>query len=108
MEQYFDVNTVAEKLDLNPQTIYRWIRSGKLEAQKAGRNWRITEQNVEDALDDQPGNLAQRLARALDLEPDAAEQLQNYEAENGEKELRQLARGAIREKISGTMELELD
>lgn len=107
MKQYYDVNTVAEKLEMDPQTIYRWIRSGKLEAKKAGRNWRITEQNVERTLEEQPGNLAERLDRTLELDQELTEKLQDYEAENGEIGLRQLAQDALRKEINESLELNL-
>jgi excisionase family DNA binding protein len=33
---------VAERLRLGPQTVYRWCRSGRLNAIKLGKEWRIT------------------------------------------------------------------
>jgi excisionase family DNA binding protein len=38
---YLSVDEVAERLDLNPATIYQWVRAGRLPAWKAGRGWRI-------------------------------------------------------------------
>ena len=38
---------VAEYLQLAPETVYRYIRQGKLVASKLGRQYRIPKENVE-------------------------------------------------------------
>ena len=38
---------VAEYLQLAPETVYRYIRQGKLIASKLGRQYRIPKENVE-------------------------------------------------------------
>jgi excisionase family DNA binding protein len=38
---------VAEYLQLTPDTVYRYIREGKLVASKLGRHYRIPKENVE-------------------------------------------------------------
>lgn len=38
---------VAEYLQLDPTTVYRYIRQGKLVASKLGRNYRIPKANVD-------------------------------------------------------------
>lgn len=38
---------VAEYLQITPDTVYRYIREGKLVASKLGRNYRIPKENVE-------------------------------------------------------------
>jgi len=38
---------VAEYLQLTPDTVYRYIREGKLVASKLGRTYRIPKENVE-------------------------------------------------------------
>mgnify|MGYP001039080493 CR=1 FL=1 len=38
---------VAEYLQLAPETVYRYIREGKLVASKLGRQYRIPKENVE-------------------------------------------------------------
>ena len=44
-EQHYTVKQVAEKFDMNEETIRRWIRKGKLEAKKKSdkSGWRIPE-----------------------------------------------------------------
>jgi len=41
---------VAEYLQLDPTTVYRYIRQGKLVASKLGRNYRIPKGNVDEFL----------------------------------------------------------
>ncbi len=38
---------VAEYLQLTPDTVYRYIREGKLVASKLGRHYRIPKENIE-------------------------------------------------------------
>lgn len=46
MPQFLTVGQVAERLLVKPTTVAKWIRSGRLEAQKPGRDWRITEDAI--------------------------------------------------------------
>ena len=41
-ERFLSTEEVAERLQVDEQTIRRWIKSGKLEAFKPGREWRIS------------------------------------------------------------------
>ena len=43
---FFTVDEVAEKLQLNPETIRRYVRSGELEVYKFGKNYRIEEKEL--------------------------------------------------------------
>lgn len=38
---------VAAMFEVNPRTVIRWIREGRLEAYQAGRNYRIPAEAVE-------------------------------------------------------------
>jgi excisionase family DNA binding protein len=38
---YYTVDSAAEKLDVHPRTVLRFINQGKLKAVKVGRQWRI-------------------------------------------------------------------
>jgi excisionase family DNA binding protein len=40
-ERFLSTEEVAERLQVDEQTVRRWIKSGKLEAVKPGREWRI-------------------------------------------------------------------
>ncbi|WP_367568416.1 helix-turn-helix domain-containing protein [Lacrimispora sp.] len=41
-EKYYTVEQVSKMLDIHPKTIQRYIREGKLRANKIGKSWRIT------------------------------------------------------------------
>lgn len=44
------IEEVAEKLKVSKRTVYEWIRSGRLEAVKAGSLWRIPTEALEKFL----------------------------------------------------------
>ena len=39
---YYSVEQISEMLDIHPKTIQRYIREGKLRANKVGKSWRVT------------------------------------------------------------------
>lgn len=41
-EPYYTVEKIAEMLSIHPKTIQRYIREGKLRANKVGKGWRVT------------------------------------------------------------------
>ena len=50
------VPLAADRAGRDPETIRRWIRAGKLRAQRVGAQHMIDEQDLDRALDD-PGSL---------------------------------------------------
>lgn len=42
MNKYYTVEQIAEMLTMHPKTIQRYIREGKLKANKVGKSWRVT------------------------------------------------------------------
>lgn len=40
-EEYFTPEEIAKKLKLNPVTVQRWLRDGKLKGAKLGKQWRV-------------------------------------------------------------------
>ena len=44
---FYLVEELAEKLRVNKMTIYRWIKAGKLEAAKIGKEYRIARREFE-------------------------------------------------------------
>lgn len=48
----YTTDKVAEILDVNPVTVRRWIRKGKLKANKIGKSYRIKKEDLEKFLDD--------------------------------------------------------
>ena len=49
-KQYLSVDEIATELDVNPETVRRWIRLGKLKSVKAGRQHRIKPEDLEAFL----------------------------------------------------------
>jgi excisionase family DNA binding protein len=41
-EKFYAVEQIAELLQLHPKTVQRYIREGKLRAQKIGKSWRVS------------------------------------------------------------------
>lgn len=42
----YSISELSKILDLHPKTILRFIKEGKLEAQKIGRTWKVSEDNL--------------------------------------------------------------
>ena len=61
------VPEAARRVGRNPETIRRWIRSGKLRSQKVGTQHLVDEQELEAAAGDGDGMLP--LPRDWDVEP---------------------------------------
>lgn len=55
-EKYFTIEEVAENLRVAYLTVYRWIKAGKLEALKAGRQYRITPKALDQFLQNKNKN----------------------------------------------------
>lgn len=58
-----EAEEVADYLSVNPVTVYRWCREGRLSCLKIGRHWRIRRQALEDFLQrsEQPTTLFDHL-----------------------------------------------
>jgi excisionase family DNA binding protein len=50
-ETYFTVEEVAERLKVSNMTVYRWIKAGSLSAYKLGGEFRITERDINQFLE---------------------------------------------------------
>jgi len=51
-ETYFTVEEVAERLKVSHMTVYRWIKTGSLGAYKLGGEFRITEGDIDQFLEE--------------------------------------------------------
>ena len=51
MNGILTVQQVAEKLQVNQETVYRWLRNGKLIGYRANRLWRIAEESLQRFLE---------------------------------------------------------
>ena len=45
--KYLTPDKVAERLQRNPELVRRWIREGRLRAEKVGRSWAVLERELE-------------------------------------------------------------
>ena len=45
-DKYYSIEEVAKILSVAYLTVYRWIQSGKLESKKAGKQYRIEENDL--------------------------------------------------------------
>lgn len=50
MDRYYTPAEVAEILKVKRQTVYTWIREGRLQADKIGRTRRISEAQLQEFL----------------------------------------------------------
>ena len=49
----YTLDELAELLKVTKRTLYNYVRSGKLEAVKVGREWRVTEDQLKHFLEEQ-------------------------------------------------------
>ena len=49
-EQYYAIEEVAKMLKVVYLTVYRWIQDGKLKAYKAGKQYRIKKNDLDNFL----------------------------------------------------------
>ena len=54
-DRYFTPKQIADKFGLKTNTIYGWIRSGRLKAYKVGQ-WRISESDLIELMNSSPNN----------------------------------------------------
>src|SRR6056297_3146309 len=47
-KEYYTVKQIAQLLELHEKTVQRYIREGKIKAQKVGKSWRISKGNLDD------------------------------------------------------------
>jgi excisionase family DNA binding protein len=50
-ERYITLPAVAERLSVSRRTVYRWIKSGDLNAYKFANEYRIAESDLQDFLE---------------------------------------------------------
>ncbi len=50
--QLLSIPEVAERLHVNTKTVRRWIESKELSAYKLGRQWRISERDLQKFLNE--------------------------------------------------------
>lgn len=50
IEKVYTLEELAELLHVTRRSLYNYIKGGKLKAVKIGREWRVTEKQLEDFL----------------------------------------------------------
>lgn len=50
MNGILTVDQIAKRLDVSRESVYRWLRKGKLTGFKAGFLWRVTEEQLQEFL----------------------------------------------------------
>ena len=55
MPKVYRLDEVAELLKVTRRTMYNYIKSGKVEAVKIGKNWFISEKHLESLLEGKVG-----------------------------------------------------
>ncbi len=87
-ETYYTVDKISEMLSFHPKTIQRYIREGKLRANKVGKSWRVTghdlsvflEQNRPEKETEEPLELRVEVSAVIDMDvfdPDEATRISN-------------------------------
>jgi acetyl-CoA synthetase len=51
MTEYLTVQEIAKMLKVHEQTVFRWIREGKLDSVKIGSNLRITQKQLDEFIE---------------------------------------------------------
>ncbi len=51
-EKFFTLAEVADRLKVNYRTVYRWVRSGDLSAIQFGREYRVTEADLQAFIEE--------------------------------------------------------
>lgn len=49
-EQYYSIEEVSKMLKVAYMTVYRWVRSKKLTAYKAGKQYRVKKQDLTELI----------------------------------------------------------
>jgi len=50
VETYYTINEVAKMLKVAYLTVYRWIQAGKLKSHKAGKQYRIKKEDLDNFI----------------------------------------------------------
>ncbi|MBQ8994405.1 MAG: helix-turn-helix domain-containing protein [Oscillospiraceae bacterium] len=50
MPKVYKISDVAEMLQVTRRTIYNYLKDGRIEAVKIGRNWYVTEEHLNNLL----------------------------------------------------------
>jgi len=60
-EKYFSPEEIAKRFNLKPGTVRAWITQGKLKAVKLGHLWRVKEEDLNEFINRDKKESAQRM-----------------------------------------------
>jgi len=75
MNGILTVKQVATKLQLNKETIYRWLRNGRLAGYRINKLWRVSEEDLASFLERRVGadqNTGERIISSPEQVADSA------------------------------------
>lgn len=75
IEKYYSVEQISEMLDMHPKTIQRYIRQGRLKAQKIGKSWRVTGHDLSVFVEGTDGDVTRDSSPGLQAIIGAAEKM---------------------------------
>jgi excisionase family DNA binding protein len=50
LDSYITIKEICQSLKVKKLTVYRWIKSGKLQAIKVGKSYRVTQQQIDNFI----------------------------------------------------------
>jgi excisionase family DNA binding protein len=50
LDSYITIKEICQSLKVKKLTVYRWIKSGKLQAMKVGKSYRVTQQQFDNFI----------------------------------------------------------
>lgn len=56
-EKFYTVDEIAVILKVNPMTIYRWIKTNKLISLKAGKQYRVKKEDLDNFLNNKKNKI---------------------------------------------------
>lgn len=56
-EQFYTVDELAQILKVNPMTVYRWIKTNKLMSLKAGKQYRVKKEDLDNFLNNKKNKI---------------------------------------------------
>lgn len=66
MTEFLDLADAADELGVHYQTAYRWVREGRLRAERVGRRWRVPRSALADATVEPPPLQAREISATRD------------------------------------------
>lgn len=56
-DKFYTIDEVAQTLKVNPMTVYRWIKTNKLVSLKAGKQYRVKKEDLDNFLNNKKNKI---------------------------------------------------